>query len=35
MFVRSHADFKENKLPIKEFIFIKRSWKIFEQNYFL
>ena len=35
MFVRSHTDFRENKLPIKEFIFIKRSWKIFEQNCFL
>ena len=31
MFVRSHTDFRENKLPIKEFIFIKRSWKIFEK----
>ena len=34
MFIKSNAEFRENKLPRKEFISIKRFWKIFAQNYF-
>ena len=35
MFVMSNAEFRENKLEIKELIFLKGFWKIFSQNFFL
>ena len=34
MFIKSNAEFRENKLPRKEFISLKGFWKIFAQNCF-